>query len=398
VLFENRKTFSFRNSYIRNDLPVNLNGNIVLMLRTKNLWIIHLLGWLLFLSLPLTIMSREPEPKIQLVLLTSGSLWLFFVIYSGLFYFNVYVLIPRLFLQQKYVLYTGIFVIGFVAVYFTQPFENLVFQKFHQQQPGERTEMHPGPPPPRDFDERAPQRPPQRESRNVPAVDFVSLILFVVVWVVAMAVKISEQWRLSEKKVILSEADKAQAELSFFKAQINPHFLFNTLNNIYALAVSKSDNTAASILKLSQMMRYITEEAMEDFVPLDDEIACLKNYIDLQKLRLNAKTTVWFDVNGSATSIRIAPLILMTFVENAFKYGVSNRRETDIKVKVDIVENDILFFCQNRIIDVNADTERKGIGIANTKKRLDFLYVNRHILKIENDAEMFTVHLKLTAV
>jgi two-component system LytT family sensor kinase len=308
----------------------------MVMVRTKNLWIIHLLGWILFISLPLTIMSREPGQDIQLVLLTSASFWLFFLLYFLLFYLNALVLIPRLFLKQKYVLFIGIFIGAFLAIYYFQPFENLIFEKFHtQEEPRELNERFPGPPP-RPFGETGPP-PPPRTSDNGPAVDFVSLVLFVVIWVVAMAVKISEQWRLSEKRVILSEADKAQAELSFFKAQINPHFLFNTLNNIYALAVSNSENTAESILKLSQMMRYITEEAVEDFVPMDDEIECLRNYIDLQKLRLNAKTSVSFEITGSARNIRIAPLILMTFVENAFKYGVSNRHESGIVIRVEIL-------------------------------------------------------------
>jgi two-component system LytT family sensor kinase len=368
------------------------------MVRTKNLWIIHLLGWILFISLPLTIMSREPEADIQFTLLTSGSFWLFFLLYFLLFYFNVLVLIPKLFLKQNYVLYSAIFVGGFLAIFYLQPFENLIFKKFHTQ--SETRSYDEGlplpPPPPRPFAENVP--PPRRGPENGTAVDFVSLVLFVVIWVVAMAVKISEQWRLSEKRVILSEADKAQAELSFFKAQINPHFLFNTLNNIYALAVSNSENTAESILKLSQMMRYITEEAVEDFVPMDDEIECLRNYIDLQKLRLNAKTSVSFEITGSARNIRIAPLILMTFVENAFKYGVSNRYESGIVIRVEILRDEVIFFCRNNIFDVNNDLDRKGVGIANTRKRLDFLYAGKHTLNIENSDEVFTVNLKLNAV
>jgi len=226
-------------------------------------------------------------------------------------------------------------------------------------------------------------------------VDFVSLVLFVVVWVAAMATKISEQWRISEQRAILSEADKAQAELSFFKAQINPHFLFNTLNNIYALAVSHHENTAPSILKLSEMMRYITEEATEDFVPIEDEIACLENYVDLQKLRLNAKTKVEFECKGDFSNIKIPPLILMTFVENAFKYGVSNRFENMIEIRLNAFEKTVLFLCNNQIFEGNNDQERKGIGIENTKKRLDFLYADGYNLEIDQKEKTFEVHLEL---
>ena len=210
-----------------------------------------------------------------------------------------------------------------------------------------------------------------------------------------MAAKISQQWRMTEKRAILSEAQKAQAELSFFKAQINPHFLFNTLNNIYALAVNRSENTAPSVMKLSQMMRYIAEEATENFVALADEIDCLENYIDLQKLRLNAKTSVLFEVNNANPQTEIAPLILMTFVENAFKYGISNHYPSQIQIRIDNAADEILFFCKNKIFDSNKEPDRVGVGIDNTKKRLDLLYAENYNLKIDKDEEMFSVNLKL---
>ncbi|NIJ50864.1 sensor histidine kinase [Dyadobacter arcticus] len=368
------------------------------MFQAKNLWVIHVLGWILFISLPLTIMSREPTGDMQLELLTSGSFWLFFLIYCFAFYFNLLFLIPKLFLKQRYLVYTGIFVASFVIIYISQPFESLIFQKFHQQneQFGPRMKMPPGPPPPAPFGEERPPMPGQPGRESAITVDFVSLVLFVVIWVVGMAISFSRQWQLSEKKVILSEADKAQAELSFFKAQINPHFLFNTLNNIYSLAISSSENTAPSILKLSQLMRYITEEVTENYVPLADEIGCLKNYIELQKLRLNAKTQVDFGLTGSIMNVKIAPLIFMTFVENAFKFGVSSHHESKVGVRIDVSGNEILFVCRNKVFEQKADQDRVGIGIANTRKRLEFLYPERYYLDIQNADGIFTVTLKLT--
>lgn len=368
------------------------------MFKTKNFWILHLLGWLLFISLPFTIMSREAEEGRQIAVLTSGSFWLFFLVYFALFYFNLRFLIPRLFLKQKHLLYAGIFVIGFVGFYFAQPFENLIFKKFRNQEFAHPEQLHSPPdqvfermPPP---EHRQPQHRPPQHRRNAP-VDFVSLVLFIIIWVVAMAIRISEQWQLSERKAILSEADKAQAELSFFKAQINPHFLFNTLNNIYSLAVSKHDNTAPSILKLSKMMRYITEEATENYVPLEDEIACLKNYIDLQRLRLNEKTKVELDLKITDPHVSVAPLIMMTFVENAFKFGVSNHRDSMISICIESTDKMISFFCENMVIDQGTIENGSGVGIANTKKRLDFLYAGRYEFEIENKEKTFAVHLKL---
>ncbi|WP_165940215.1 sensor histidine kinase [Dyadobacter psychrotolerans] len=340
-------------------------------------------------------MSRESDVYAQFKLLQSGSLWLFFLIYFAIFYLNIFVLIPGLFLKQQYILYSIIFVAGLSLIFYTQPFEKLIFQKFHESEQIGRTgreERFRLPPPEMRMDT---DRPPPGEIRpeNPLRVDFVSLVLFVVVWVVGMATKISEQWRLSEKKVILSEADKAQAELSFFKAQINPHFLFNTLNNIYSLAITKSDHTAPSILKLSKMMRYITEEATQDFVPLHDEITCLESYIDLQKLRLNDKTRVNFKIDGEIKNKQIAPLILMTFVENAFKYGVSNRFENEIDIRLESTATSVYFFCRNEIFEANEAGERQGIGIANTRKRLDFLYPDRYDLKISKEEKTFEVSL-----
>ncbi|MHA4737330.1 sensor histidine kinase [Dyadobacter sp. MSC1_007] len=365
------------------------------MFKAKNLWIIHLVGWALFISLPLTIVSREPSVDFQIALLTSWSFWLFLLIYCALFYFNLLIWIPKLFLKQRYVWYATIFIGLFAVTYVSQPFEKLLFRKFHQGQQMQPDEMKPGQARGQVGEFRDMRPRPPRAAMRPRAVDFVSLILFILVWIVAMAVRISEQWRLSERRAILSEAEKAQAELSFFKAQINPHFLFNTLNNIYALAVSSSQHTAPSILKLSQMMRYITEEAIDDYVPLEDELACLENYIELQKLRLNAKTTLEYNVAGFPGNMRITPLILMTFVENAFKYGVSNHRESVICVKVDVLVNEIVFFCQNRIIELRKEVESTGIGMSNTRKRLDFLYAGQYDLNIGNDGEFFTVHLKL---
>ncbi|MCF0071788.1 sensor histidine kinase [Dyadobacter sp. CY261] len=370
------------------------------MFKTKHLWIIHLLGWVLFMSLPLTIVSHQPGMDLPLLVIRSWWFWLFFLIYASVFYGNLLVLTPQLFLKQRYVAYTTVFVGLLLVMFIAQPFEKLIFRKFQQQQGGgvrpepPRDEFRighpPGPPP-----GGGPDRMPQRQPTPARAVDFVSLTLFIVAWVVAMAIRISREWRQSERRAILSEAEKAHAELSFFKAQINPHFLFNTLNNIYALAISSSAHTAPSILKLSQMMRYITEEAAENYVPLADELTCLENYVELQKLRLNAKTSLNFEIRGNLDDVKIAPLVLMTFVENAFKYGVSNHRESIIQIAVEVAGQNILFFCQNRIVERRYDMERTGVGIFNTQKRLDLLYAGLYDLDIRDDGDFFTVNLKL---
>ena len=177
------------------------------MFRAKNLWIIHLLGWVLFMSLPLTIVSRAPRADFPVQVLQSGWFWLFFLVYAALFYGNLLVLIPRLYLKQHYVAYTGVFVGLFVLIYFSQPFEKLIFRKFQQVQQG-REVM---PEPPRDGFQgtRPPGPPPGPEPRRMPrpaqerAVDLVSLTLFMVGWGESNDLRHSPECRHNERRAIV---------------------------------------------------------------------------------------------------------------------------------------------------------------------------------------------------
>ncbi|REA55259.1 hypothetical protein DSL64_28255 [Dyadobacter luteus] len=385
------------------------------MPRLRNHWLIHLSAWLLFAIFPVTIISRELDTAVMSSIFTSLPFWIFMSIYLAVYYGNTFFLIPRLFFVKKYTAYLSIFVVSFLLFFYFKPFENLLFQRFQPDSekhhaPEDRPEAFAPKPPPGSASEMATHRPfpgddpshrppPLKGAgrSDLPAVDYVSLILFLIVWAVAMAVKISAQWRLSEQKMIISETEKAKAELSFLKAQINPHFLFNTLNNIYSLAVAKSDHTADGILKLSQLLRYITEEASVDFVPLHHEIRCLENYIDLQRLRLNSKSKVHFEIEGSTENQLIAPLIFINFVENAFKYGISNRYENSIEIKIRAKGRSIEFSCRNQIFETTPETDREGVGIANTEKRLQLLYPGQHQLDIRNENSFFEVVLKLNS-
>lgn len=368
---------------------------------------VHSIGWLLFMSLPLAFMYKEPDPLIEWHLLTSGWFWLFVLIFAGVFYLNLLLLVPVFLFRKHYLLYGGALVGLFAVILYTQPFEQLIFQKFHNYSAhGERREFRNPPPNPfgSDGEFKRPD-PPQwgREHREVgpkrdsPAIDIVSLVLFGLICALAIAMKFSERWEISEKKMIQSEAAKAHAELSFFKAQIHPHFLFNTLNNLYSMATIQHVNTAPGILKLSNIMRYLIDEASRDVVLLQDEIACISDYIELQKLRLNARTRVDFQVKMDLEKAYIAPLILMTFVENAFKYGVSSHHESIISIVVKLSNGRIYFSCENTVVENERKEDGLGIGIENTKKRLDFSYPNGYHLAIGQNEGRFRVILELTA-
>ena len=347
----------------------------------------HLAGWLLFFSLVIGFVYRNPDSDGLPGLVFSGPFLLFGFMYLALFYLNTYLLVPRLYVPRRYLVYAGLILALFALYVWIRPFEGLM----------NSFDRPPGPfrPLPGFADRPGPMPMPPKPNRNLIQVDIISIVLFVAVWSLSTGLCLLRQWRLSEQRAVQAEADKANAELSFLKAQVNPHFLFNTLNNIYALAIARSEKTPESILKLSNIMRYVTDEIHGDFVALDDELGCLCDYIDLQRLRLGSKTSIEFSVTGETAGLRIVPLVLMTFVENAFKYGVSNHEPSIIRIKLEADASGIDFFCENPLFIQPRTVSRTGIGIENTRHRLHRLYPNRHQPHITTGSGFYTVRLQL---
>ncbi|MBC9915275.1 sensor histidine kinase [Chitinophaga varians] len=213
--------------------------------------------------------------------------------------------------------------------------------------------------------------------------------------VLSVAIEVTcHRWRLSEQ-ALHTKALKAAAELSFLKSQLQPHFLFNTLNNIYSLAMSQHEYTAASILKLSNMMRYATTDTGHDYVLLQREIECLHDYIDLQQLRLTPRTKVKFSVSGNPGIKCIAPMLLLPFLENAFQRGVSNQEASDIVVHLQATDKCIRFYCSNRHFPVTMDEGAAAEDIRHARQRLQQLYPHRHQLQIREDNGVHVVKLSL---
>lgn len=357
--------------------------------------ITHITGWLIFLSLPLLFINGQPHSDANWwELLLSRPYWLFVLVYMMLFYCNTTYLIPQLFFQKKWLAYFGILLAALVLVYYLQPFDRLLG---HGAQHGfNQGALKPPPggngfPPPGDGGGPGGRGP----GGNGGHTDMVSIFLFLVVVTLAIAVELTKRWRLTEQRAMRAEADRAHAELSFLKAQINPHFLFNTLNNIYTLALTGNEHTANSIMKLSNIMRYVTDDAAENFVSLESEVDCIRDYIDLQRLRLGKKTKLDFSVSGDLSRKEIAPLILMTFIENVFKYGLSNHAESTLIIRIFAEVRTITFFSQNSLFSDRPAQERTGIGIINTRQRLDHLYRNKYLLNITDSDGLYTVELTL---
>jgi two-component system LytT family sensor kinase len=350
----------------------------------------HVVAWLLFFALIMSVTASMGSTTFAQQLI-SLNFYVFCFIYLFVFYLNSILLFPHLYLEKRYFIYFLVnFALGFI-VFLLTPFDNLLSHSH-------AVSMFPRPMPSPPGIEEFPHRPPPGQpGRGRHFIDINSLIIFLLVWLASMALQISKEWRTSQQRAILAESDKKAAELAFLKAHINPHFLFNTLNNIYSLAIINHEETAVSILKLSNIMRYVTESVTTDFISLENEVECIVDYVDLQKLRLNKKAYLDFSITGSAQDKVIAPLILISFIENVFKYGVSNHHQSTLTIKLFMEENNITFYCQNRIFNPGYTYDREGWGIANTRRRLEYLYPEKHSLKIDSEKGLYTVQLTLNA-
>ena len=182
------------------------------------------------------------------------------------------------------------------------------------------------------------------------------------------------------------------------KAQIDPHFLLNTLNNLYSLALDNDARTAELLLRLSQSMRYRLYECGEDRAPLQGEIDFIRNYLELQQLRLGRQPNIHWQIDGPVEGKRIAPLLFMPYIENAFKHGLRGAYERAyLNIRLAVQEKSLLLTVENSKPPKRIPTEGQpaGIGLLNTQKRLELLYPERHELKIIDSADAFSVRLKI---
>lgn len=225
---------------------------------------------------------------------------------------------------------------------------------------------------------------------------FLNLFGFVLLAMIfGMAIKIA---RDSFKR----RQEEKEAELKLLKAQLNPHFLFNTLNNLYGLSVVKSDKLPDLMLKLSNLLRYSLYETREVFVPLEKEIDYLKNYISLEKIRLDEQAEIQLSIEGEIQGKEIAPMLLIVFVENAFKHlSIEEKQKSEVIINLKYIENQLRFTCKNTYEEgiekeENMEKGKSGIGLANAKKRLNLIYPNTHSLSVKKQKGYFLVGLTLT--
>ncbi|MEJ5993514.1 sensor histidine kinase [Pedobacter sp. Du54] len=212
--------------------------------------------------------------------------------------------------------------------------------------------------------------------------------------VMSSLLKFATDWFSNERIQRNLESQKKDMELQFLKSQLNPHFLFNSLNNIYSLAYQKSEKTADAILKLSEIMRYMIYESNDSWVALSKEVEYVQSYIELQKLRFKDGAAVELTLNGEIDNQHVVPLILISFVENAFKHGVANDPEDPIRINIIANQKILHFSITNKKSKTNKDA-MGGVGLNNVERRLQLLYPDRYKLNIVNSATHYTSELML---
>lgn len=218
-----------------------------------------------------------------------------------------------------------------------------------------------------------------------------SLYLFLTVFL-----KFSIDWYEQNKTLQEVQVEKLQAEVNYLRSQVNPHFLFNALNNLYALTLRKSDQAPEIVLKLSELMEYMLYESDEAFVPLEKEIRYLGNYLELERIRQGNQADIRLTVEGDVDACRIPPFLILPLVENAFKHGISRAvRNAYLHIDIRVVAGKIAVLIENNKLDFRAEDRSGGIGLVNVRRRLELLYPGRHRLVIANAADVFRVRVEL---
>lgn len=218
--------------------------------------------------------------------------------------------------------------------------------------------------------------------------------------IMILALLFASSIKIARDSVVRRQQEK-EAELKLLKAQLNPHFLFNTLHNLYGLSVVKSDKLPNLMLKLSDLLRYSLYETKETYVPLEKEVTYLENYIALERIRLEDSTSIHFSKSGNVGAKRIAPMLLIVFVENAFKHlGVPSDEKKKVSVTIKEAKNQLIFTCENTIdtnevLEAALEKGKSGIGLANAQKRLGLMYPEKHSLILQKEAGSFKVELIL---
>lgn len=344
----------------------------------------HLVFWGGYLALSVFVFSGRED--IDRALLISSVLMIPLMIIA---YLNMEILIPRFFIKKQYVKYIGLVLlcfVGFILFYeFVMPevFKLIGHPSQSEPRPWRGNPEHTN----RSFFN------PYRKMRL-----FYSFTQMLAIFFLSTAFKTSQIALKREKEAADLKSENLNSELKFLRSQINPHFLFNALNNIYSLSIIKSDKTPDNILKLSDMLRYIIYDCNADSVPLGKEINYINNYIDLQKLKDDEMDNIEVDFEHADDTCSIAPMIFIPFIENSFKHSKIEDIENGwIKLRIENKDDQLIFSIRNSLsIEDYTKDKVGGVGLENVKRRLELLYPSNHQLKIGSSDDEFFVELRIS--
>lgn len=358
----------------------------------------HILGWSLLFIIPAFLLYLNSVYDSFLLIENYFSTFYFMVI----FYVNYLVLAPLLFFRNRKFLYflSAVALIVMMTVVFDQwhiymfrsdepPWERIEFRESPGFGPDEDSgHSHP----PFKGDEFRPGGP--RKEMHI----YNFLITSVLISGFSLGLRFSQKMSENEKQRKETEKEKLKSELAFLKNQVSPHFFFNTLNNIYSLMQSRSEEAQKAILQLSKLMRYLLYETGTGNTFLSQEIEFMRNYIELMKLRISGRIELWVDFPDEFDDVSIPPLLFIPFVENAFKHGISYREPSFINIVLRVESGEIAFWCSNsmRSNDDESLGPDTGIGLENVKKRLGLLFPDQHKLIINQSGSIYSVNLIIT--
>lgn len=288
-------------------------------------------------------------------------------------YFHIYFLIPKFILKKKYRSYILYFSLSLILIYVVRTgliyfliSENIWPEAYEAQEPF--------------------------------TFNHLVAVLLGEFYIVAFttAIKLTVDWIYERKRVEKLEEIQLKTELDFLKSQIQPHFFFNTLNNLYALTIEKSDIAPSVVLKLSDIMQYVLYDVREPQIRLYDEIKYIQNYIDLERLRYGDRVDSNTEIKGEISNIMVPPLLFLPFIENCFKHGVKANDKIEVDISFEMLKNKILLFKVVNSFDQLIDMDSNhGIGIQNVKRRLELLFKNNFELKTTIDKKEYRVELKI---
>lgn len=341
---------------------------------------IHVLGWTLVGSFVFLLRPISMEWGLPTLWWNKQALTFFLLVAA--FYFNFFVLVPRyLFTNRASLFFLANILAGVVYVLLLVAYDEYfnMSEVMHQV--------------------FRPNTPHVHKPRNW-YWDFSNFFVFSMAVGISTSFATVQKWQADEKIRLELEQQQINAELSYLKAQINPHFFFNTLNNIYSLTNIDVDKAKTALLKLSRMMRYVLYETEKNHTLLSKELDFIRDYIELMKLRLSSKVHLDIHIPEKIEEAEIAPMVLLPFIENCFKHGISSQHESHIKVFLEKSGSELRLFTENHKFKASENTPEghaSGIGLANTKRRLDLLYNGKYSLGIDEDnaQNQFKVNLSI---